>query len=357
MHNFLNKLKKSFEKELNLKESSKVLGEINNLYKKFVADEDHSVFSVDESFLDVTASLSYFHCETAYKMARIIQRVVYNHVGIYVTVGIGDNPLLAKLALDNGAKRQRTSGYRRQNRKGFQNDSNGDCYKFMTCFPKSKYTTFRLNVLQINLFLHEEIDLVDIIDDQEQVALRTVILDRKDDETVRDKEDALPLARLILEAPLLLSRSRFEPWRKDLGAFRLHLVLVRIRLLELVITRLDGRPRRLRGERHGHLPYERLLRRHADGAPRNPGEGARENMDGPFLLCVLESLHPEGLDVGGRGTLDRNTHELKMGDDLGQGNVCRVLLGACSVPAGLKQKCHQGNKTNENFSHGTHIYL
>lgn len=63
--------------------------EINNLYKKFVADEDHSVFSVDESFLDVTASLSYFHCETAYKMARIIQRVVYNHVGIYVTVGIG----------------------------------------------------------------------------------------------------------------------------------------------------------------------------------------------------------------------------------------------------------------------------
>lgn len=62
------------------------------------------MFSVDESFLDVTASLSYFHCETAYKMARIIQRVVYNHVGIYVTVGIGDNPLLAKLALDNGAK-------------------------------------------------------------------------------------------------------------------------------------------------------------------------------------------------------------------------------------------------------------
>ena len=30
--------------------------EINNLYKEFVADEDHSEFSVDESFLDVTAS-------------------------------------------------------------------------------------------------------------------------------------------------------------------------------------------------------------------------------------------------------------------------------------------------------------
>lgn len=78
--------------------------EINNLYKRFVADEDHSVFSVDESFLDVTASLSYFKCDSAYKMARIIQRVVYNHTGVYVTIGIGENPLLAKLALDNVAK-------------------------------------------------------------------------------------------------------------------------------------------------------------------------------------------------------------------------------------------------------------
>lgn len=78
--------------------------EINNLYKRFVADEDHSVFSVDESFLDVTASLSYFKCDSAYKMARIIQRVVYNHTGVYVTIGIGENPLLAKLALDNEAK-------------------------------------------------------------------------------------------------------------------------------------------------------------------------------------------------------------------------------------------------------------
>ncbi|MEQ8135988.1 excinuclease ABC subunit A, partial [Enterococcus faecalis] len=32
------------------------------------------------------------------------QRVIYNHMGLYVTIGIGDNPLLAKLALDNEAK-------------------------------------------------------------------------------------------------------------------------------------------------------------------------------------------------------------------------------------------------------------
>ncbi|EKQ3613702.1 Y-family DNA polymerase [Enterococcus faecalis] len=77
---------------------------INNLLKRFVADEDHSVFSVDESFIDITASLRYFNCETAYRLARIIQRVIYNHMGLYVTIGIGDNPLLAKLALDNEAK-------------------------------------------------------------------------------------------------------------------------------------------------------------------------------------------------------------------------------------------------------------
>lgn len=78
--------------------------EINNLLKRFVADEDHSVFSVDESFIDITASLKYFNCDTTYRLAKIIQRVIYNHMGLYVTISIGDNPLLAKLALDNEAK-------------------------------------------------------------------------------------------------------------------------------------------------------------------------------------------------------------------------------------------------------------
>ncbi|WP_206912853.1 DNA polymerase V [Enterococcus sp. DIV0840] len=78
--------------------------EINQVYKSFVADEDHSVFSVDESFLDVTDSLKLFNCKNPYEMARKIQLKVKEQTGIYVTVGIGANPLLAKLALDNGAK-------------------------------------------------------------------------------------------------------------------------------------------------------------------------------------------------------------------------------------------------------------
>ena len=78
---------------------------INNIYRTFVSDEDISVYSVDETFLDVTNSLMYFKVDTAYDLARIIQTKVFKETGIYVTVGIGDNPLLAKLALDNGVKR------------------------------------------------------------------------------------------------------------------------------------------------------------------------------------------------------------------------------------------------------------
>ena len=77
---------------------------INNIYRTFVSDEDIAVYSVDETFLDVTNSLSYFDCETAYDLAKIIQTKVFRETGIYTTVGIGDNPLLAKLALDNESK-------------------------------------------------------------------------------------------------------------------------------------------------------------------------------------------------------------------------------------------------------------
>lgn len=79
--------------------------EINNIYRQFVDDKNHHVFSVDESFLDVTDSLKLFGVKTAREMARLIQREVYFKTGIYTTVGIGDNPLLAKFALDNESKK------------------------------------------------------------------------------------------------------------------------------------------------------------------------------------------------------------------------------------------------------------
>ncbi|MGX7029768.1 Y-family DNA polymerase [Vagococcus zengguangii] len=78
--------------------------EINAIYKKYADESNHHVYSVDESFLDVTDGMTMYGVKTAYEMARLIQRDVYHQIGIYTTVGIGDNPLLAKLALDNEAK-------------------------------------------------------------------------------------------------------------------------------------------------------------------------------------------------------------------------------------------------------------
>ncbi|MDE8208211.1 Y-family DNA polymerase [Erysipelothrix rhusiopathiae] len=81
--------------------------QINEIFRCYVDDQNVATYSVDETFLDVTDSLSYFNCKTAYEIAKIIQIHVYKDTGIYTTVGIGDNPLLAKLALDNEAKHTR----------------------------------------------------------------------------------------------------------------------------------------------------------------------------------------------------------------------------------------------------------
>ncbi|OFT41499.1 Y-family DNA polymerase [Aerococcus sp. HMSC06H08] len=82
--------------------------EINQIYQSFVAAEDHAVYSIDESFMDITSSMRLFKQKTAEDFAAMVQRAVFEQTGIYVTVGIGDNPLLAKLALDNAAKHRAT---------------------------------------------------------------------------------------------------------------------------------------------------------------------------------------------------------------------------------------------------------
>ncbi|WP_062532574.1 Y-family DNA polymerase [Jeotgalibaca dankookensis] len=90
--------------------------EINAIYQTYADKDNHHVYSVDESFLDVTGSLRLFGHDTAWEMARTIQDDVYKQTGIYTVIGIGDNPLLAKLALDNAAKKtpQRIAQWRYQ---------------------------------------------------------------------------------------------------------------------------------------------------------------------------------------------------------------------------------------------------
>lgn len=77
---------------------------INNLYKKFITNKNHSIFNINKSFLNITTSLNYFHYKTTYKITQIIQKIIYNHVNIYITIKIKNNPLLTKLTLNNNTK-------------------------------------------------------------------------------------------------------------------------------------------------------------------------------------------------------------------------------------------------------------
>ncbi|OTN77043.1 hypothetical protein A5886_002123 [Enterococcus sp. 8G7_MSG3316] len=90
-----------------IKENTKV----NNVFRKYVAEEDLLLYSIDESMMDITHSMDLFFPDPTFsrtkkrwEFARMIQQDIYQMTNLYVTIGIGDNPLLAKLALDNESK-------------------------------------------------------------------------------------------------------------------------------------------------------------------------------------------------------------------------------------------------------------
>lgn len=76
---------------------------INSIFQRFVAPEDLWPYSIDESILDITRSWRLFG-KTPMAVAERIQNVIHDELGIYTTVGIGENPVQAKLALDLYAK-------------------------------------------------------------------------------------------------------------------------------------------------------------------------------------------------------------------------------------------------------------
>ncbi len=76
---------------------------INKIFHEF-ADEEHCFpYSIDETILDLTHTWKLFGDSPA-EVARKIQKTVRKRLGLYTTVGIGDNPVQAKLALDLFAK-------------------------------------------------------------------------------------------------------------------------------------------------------------------------------------------------------------------------------------------------------------
>ncbi|MDD4080824.1 MAG: DNA polymerase IV [Eubacteriales bacterium] len=71
--------------------------QVNLIYLRYT--DQVEPFSIDESFLDVTGSLPYFH-STAYALADRIREQVKHDVGITISVGVSFNKTFAKLASD-----------------------------------------------------------------------------------------------------------------------------------------------------------------------------------------------------------------------------------------------------------------
>ena len=87
--------------------------EIQHIFQNYAAPNDIHPYSIDEGFIDLTSSLNYFiHDKSMSRKAKLdnlsamLQRDIWRETGIYSTVGMSNaNPLLAKLALDNEAKK------------------------------------------------------------------------------------------------------------------------------------------------------------------------------------------------------------------------------------------------------------
>jgi len=90
--------------------------EIQKIFQKFAAPTDILPYSIDEAFIDLTSSLNYFisHHQFTKKekldvLSSKIQQEIWRKTGIISTIGMSNaNPLLAKLALDNEAKKTKT---------------------------------------------------------------------------------------------------------------------------------------------------------------------------------------------------------------------------------------------------------
>lgn len=76
---------------------------IYSIYLKYIDKNDIHVYSIDESFIDVTKYLKLYK-KDVFELAKMLIDDVYNTFGITATVGIGPNLFLAKIALDISAK-------------------------------------------------------------------------------------------------------------------------------------------------------------------------------------------------------------------------------------------------------------
>ncbi|KRL89416.1 excinuclease ABC subunit A [Limosilactobacillus ingluviei] len=76
---------------------------INEIFREFVADEDLLPYSIDESLLNLTHSWR-LKSDNLLTVVRQLQTEIKQRLQLVVTIGVGNNPLQAKVALDIYAK-------------------------------------------------------------------------------------------------------------------------------------------------------------------------------------------------------------------------------------------------------------
>lgn len=77
-----------------------------DIFLEFVNYDDLHIYSIDESFLNITPYLTLYN-NNPISLAEKIKDRIYQKLGLAVTIGIGENLFLAKVALDNEAKKNK----------------------------------------------------------------------------------------------------------------------------------------------------------------------------------------------------------------------------------------------------------
>lgn len=80
--------------------------EVVSIFLDFISEEDLHVYSIDESFLDLTSYLDYYKM-TPIELVKHIKNTIKEKTGLETTAGIGNNLFLSKVALDIYAKKEK----------------------------------------------------------------------------------------------------------------------------------------------------------------------------------------------------------------------------------------------------------
>ncbi|MEW4370080.1 DinB/UmuC family translesion DNA polymerase [Paenibacillus kandeliae] len=83
--------------------------QVTHIYHRFAPLEAIQIYSIDEAWINVTGAENLFGQQgipaTARDIAMMIKRAIYKELGLLAAVGIGPNKFLAKVVLDNYAKK------------------------------------------------------------------------------------------------------------------------------------------------------------------------------------------------------------------------------------------------------------